>query len=404
MTDADALRSRLVEEAVSSPAWRDAFTRVRRHDFVPDRIWIEDGDALRTLDRADDPDAWLRACYADAPVVTQVDDGDATGRGYRSSSASMPSIVATMLEAVDLREGHRALEIGTGTGWNAALMASVLGGANVTTVEIDAAIAERAARALDGTGVRTVVGDGEQGYAAGAPYDRVLSTAAVQRVPHAWVAQTRPGGVVLTPWGTAFHNGTLLRLRVGDDATASGRFGGNAGFMWVRGQRTPHGTLDQRVRPEHAFTEETTALHPHEPVGDFDAAFAVGLLVPGMKDLLVFDDDVPGGPRFTVYLMDPDTGSWASWRVEPGPGPYPVRQHGPRRLFAELERAYAWWRGAGRPEHSRFGATVRPEGQEVWLDEPDAVLVGVDGRDRLPGGRLATAGAAEQGQDRSDRG
>ena len=94
----------------------------------------------------------------------------------------------------------------------------------------------------------------------------------------------------------------------------------------------------------------------------------------------------------------------SSWRVEPRPGPYPVRQHGPRRLFAELERAYDWRRGAGRPEHSRFGATVRPEGQEVWLDEPDAVLVGGDSRDRLPGGRLATAGAAEQGQDRSDRG
>lgn len=388
MTGTEHLRSRLVEEIAPSPAWRDTFERVPRHRFIPDRIWIEDGDDLTVLDRADDPDAWLRACYADRPVITQIDDGDPTGRGYSSSSASMPSIVALMLEATDLVAGQRVLEIGTGTGWNAALLADKVGTGNVTSVEIDPAVAARAEENLEGRGVRVVVGDGEKGYPPDAPYDRVLATAAVQRVPYPWVEQTAPGGRIVTPWGTSFHNGTLLRLQVGADGTASGRFGGNAGFMWVRGQRTPHGTLEERVRPDHEYTETTTDLHPYEPVGDFDASFAIGLRVPGMKDLLVFDDDVPGNPNYTVYLMDPGSGSWASWRIRPGHREFGVRQHGPRRLFEELAGAYAWWREAGRPKHSRFGVTVTSEGQRVWLDDPGNVL---------PIGQSA-AGQAENGQ------
>ncbi|CAL9429375.1 methyltransferase domain-containing protein [Nocardiopsis dassonvillei] len=388
MTSLEDLSSRLVEEINPSPAWRDTFERVPRHRFIPDRIWIEDGDELSTLDRADDPEAWLRACYADRPVITQIDDGDPTGRGYSSSSASMPSIVALMLEATDLATGQRVLEIGTGTGWNAALLADRVGAGNVTSVEIDPAVAARAEENLEGHGVHVVVGDGEKGYPPDAPYDRVLATAAVQRVPYPWVEQTVPGGRIVTPWGTSFHNGTLLHLQVGADGTASGRFGGNAGFMWVRGQRTPHGTLDERIRPAHEYTETTTDLHPYEPVGDFDASFAIGLRVPGMKDLLVFDDDVPGNPDYTVYLMDPGSGSWASWRVRSGTREFGVRQHGPRCLFDELAGAYAWWREAGRPEHSRFGVTVTCEGQRVWLDDPGNVL---------PVGQIA-AGQAENGQ------
>ncbi|WP_017597024.1 methyltransferase domain-containing protein [Nocardiopsis lucentensis] len=370
MTSAEDLRSRLVEEVSPSSTWRDTFMRVPRHHFVPDRIWVESEDDLTPLTRVEDPEAWLRACYSDRPLITQIDDGDANGRGYRSSSASMPSIVAMMLEAADLAAGHRVLEIGTGTGWNAALLADKVGRGNVTSVEIDPAVARQAEEALAGSGVHVVTGDGEKGYPPDAPYDRVLATAAVQRVSYAWVEQTSPGGRVVTPWGTSFHNGTLLRLQVEADGTASGRFGGNVGFMWVRGQRTPHGSLEDRVRPEHEYTETSTDLHPYEPISDFDASFAIGLRVPGMKDLLVFDDDVPGNPNYTVYLMDPGSGSWASWRVQPGPHDYRVRQHGPRRLFDELAEAYSWWRKAGRPEHTRFGVTVTPEGQRVWLDAP----------------------------------
>ncbi|MEV2278427.1 methyltransferase domain-containing protein [Nocardiopsis sp. NPDC049922] len=372
MTDAQTLRSRLAQGMPT--AWRDSFQRVPRHAFIPDTVWIRDTDGRpRPFRREDDPVRWLEVCYSDAPVAVQLDDGHDTGSGYVSSTASMPTVVAQMLDAADLSPGLRTLEIGTGTGYNAALLASVVGVENVTTVEIDAVLAERSAAALERAGwpVEVVHGDGEKGCPENAPFDRVVATAAVRTVPYAWVEQTRPDGIVLTPFGTAFHSGTLLRLRVGSDGTtAQGNFGGDAAFMWTRAQRAPHGAVEDRVLPEHECDELTTGLHPYEPVGGFDASFAVGLRVPAMTSVVVFDDDDPECGSYTVYLMDPHAASWASWRIEPGPREYTVRQHGPRRLFDELAAAYAWWRGLGSPAHTRFGLTVTPDGQHVWLDDP----------------------------------
>ncbi|WP_344103965.1 methyltransferase domain-containing protein [Nocardiopsis rhodophaea] len=328
------------------------------------------------LHRAASPDEWLEVCYADEPIAVQLDDGDGSGRGYVSSSASMPTTVALMLDAAELEPGNRVLEVGTGTGFNAALIATRVGMDNTTTIEIDDDLAAKARSALVDAGwpLDVVTGDGTKGYPPNAPYDRVLSTAAVHELPYPWIEQTAPGGRVVTPWGSAFHSGALLRLRVNGDGTASGRFNGDTGFMWVRDQRTPHGAVEDRVRPEHDYAETVTDIHPYEPVGDFSASFAIGARVPGMKSTLVYDDDDPGTQRYTVYLMDPGSGSWASWRIQTGPREYAVRQHGPRLLFDELSSAYQWWQDVGEPEHTRFGLTVTPGGQHVWLDDPANVV------------------------------
>lgn len=366
------LQSRLTEEF--PPTWRDAAARVPRHAFLPNRFWLEDGDGPVPVDRAEEPGRWLELSYADRPIVTQLDDGDGSGRGYITSSASQPSIVGQMLEAAAPAAGDRVLEIGTGTGWNAALLAARVGAENVVTVEIDKSLAEQARHSLSEQGwpVEVVTGDGTRGWPAGAPYDRVLSTAAVQRVPFAWVEQTRPEGRIVTPWGTTFHNGVLAELTVTDDGTATGSFGGNTAFMWVRDQRRPHAVVEDLVLEQHEFHTSTTGLHPYEPIGSFDASFGIGLrLAPGISPVLVFDDDQEGNPYYTVYLLAPESGSWASWRIEPGMREYPLRQHGPRRLFDELADAYSWWTGLGSPDYTRFGLTVDHQGQQVWLDAPD---------------------------------
>lgn len=369
--------SRLAE--IVPPAWRDTFAAVPRHVFVPDLVWLEDGEGPVPLRRDDDPERWRAVCDSDRPIVTQLDDGTRSGKGYITSSASQPSIVAMMLEATDLAPGHRVLEIGTGTGWNAALLAAVVGAKNVTTVEIDPVVAARARKALEAANlpVVTVVGDGTAGHSAGAPYDRVLSTAAVHHVPYSWVEQTQPGGRIVTPWGTTFHNGVLATLEVDKDGTASGPVSGNTAFMWVRDQRRPHAVVEEQVRPEHEYEETTTSLHPYEPIGSFDARFAIGLrMAPGATEVTVFDDDEPGNPFFTVYLMAPDSGSWTSWRITPNAnGAYRVRQHGPRRLFDEMVLAYEWWCEAGKPNHTRFGLTVGPERQSIWLDHSARVVM-----------------------------
>src|SRR5258708_10124360 len=100
-----------------------------------------------------------------------------------------------MLDAPDPRPGQHGLEIGTGTGWNAALMAAA--GAIVTTIEIDEMIAIRAKAVLGKTGfsdVEVIHGDGEQGAASRGPFDRIISTAAAHTAPYQWLAQTAERG------------------------------------------------------------------------------------------------------------------------------------------------------------------------------------------------------------------
>jgi protein-L-isoaspartate O-methyltransferase len=118
--------------------------------FVPELVWCQDRDAegdcdLVPLRRDEDPLRWLELAYADDSVVTQVDEGRPAGEngcGFEAtSSASMPAVVAQMLTALEVEPGMRVLEIGTGTGYNAALLAHRLDASHVVSVEIDPAVA-----------------------------------------------------------------------------------------------------------------------------------------------------------------------------------------------------------------------------------------------------------------------
>ncbi|MDT0441952.1 methyltransferase domain-containing protein [Streptomyces johnsoniae] len=154
-----------------APEWVEAVRAVPRARFLPSRIWPFDTASGRHVfvDRDVDPVRWQRAAEANVPVTVQWDDGRHDGEDggvVPSSSASMPSLVLEMLADLGVRPGMTALEIGTGTGWNAGLLAHRLGSVAVTTVEVDAGVAERARRALKDTGLtpRVVTGDGSAGW------------------------------------------------------------------------------------------------------------------------------------------------------------------------------------------------------------------------------------------------
>ena len=236
----------------------------------------------------------------------------------------------------------------------------------MVSVEIDPAVAEHARCALTATGygaVRVITGDGMAGYPAGAPYDRVISTAAATAVPPAWVAQTRPCGRVLTPWGTAFYPGGLLALTVEDDGTsASGGIVGPAAFMWLRAQRIPRYTTSRIVRNRDAAAVSTTDLHPYQVAGDVHAATAIGLRVPRCESFYSPDSSEAG----TLYLVDQHSRSWATLHLTPEP-PYEVRQSGDRALWEEVDGAYRWWIDAGQPAVEAWRFTVTASGQQVEL-------------------------------------
>jgi len=378
VADATALRQRMVEGLAQrgelDERWRTALTEVPRHVFVPELVWRHDEDSevncdLVPLRRAEDPQRWLELAYANDFVTTQVDDGHpagADGCGFEvTSSASMPAVVAQMLTALQVEPGMRVLEIGTGTGYNAALLAHRLGPANVVSVEIDPAVAEHARRALTAAGygaLRVITSDGAQGYPPAAPYDRVISTAAAAAVPYAWVEQTTPGGSVLTPWGTAYYPGGLLALTVHSDGTATGKIVGPANFMWLRTQRIPRYTIGQIMRDDDAVVVSTTDLHPWYVADDTNAATAIGLRVPGCQSLYHPQSPDTG----TFYLVDQHHRCWATLCITPEP-PYEVRQYGHRKLWDEVEAAYRWWVDAGEPAVDAWKFTITRSAHRIEL-------------------------------------
>jgi protein-L-isoaspartate(D-aspartate) O-methyltransferase len=164
------------------------------------------------------PAATVADAYADIAVITK-----RAGDGAALSCASVPTVVAMQLDQLDVRPGHRVLEIGAGTGYNAALLARLTGPTGqVTTVDIDEEVTTGAREVLDGNGfrdVRVITRDGSLGAEEHAPYDRIILTVGAFDLPPAWWNQLAPGGRLVVPlrWrgqtrSVAFiHDGDRLR-------------------------------------------------------------------------------------------------------------------------------------------------------------------------------------------------
>ena len=184
--DSTKLRRALVAELerrklIRSPGVREAFLAVPRESFVPEFAAREG----------------LEAVYRDEAILTK------SGRhGVPLSSSSQPAIMALMLEQLGLEEGMRVLEVGAGTGYNAALLSLLVGmEGRVVSVDVDAQVAAEARRALRDGGyrVRIVHADGRAGFAKTAPYDRIIVTASADAISRAWFEQLADDGLLEVP-------------------------------------------------------------------------------------------------------------------------------------------------------------------------------------------------------------
>ena len=184
--DWDAERRRMIAEQlrprdITSPRVLDAMQRVPRHLFVP--------EAQRDLS------------YGDFPLPI----------GHEQT-ISQPYIVAFMTQALELGPGHRVLEIGTGSGYQAAVLGALA--KEVYTIEIVAPLAERARATLSTLGYRNIhvrTGNGYLGWPEHAPYDRIMVTAAPDEVPQALINQLKVGGLMAIPVGTVYQELRILR-------------------------------------------------------------------------------------------------------------------------------------------------------------------------------------------------
>ncbi|MGW4378783.1 methyltransferase domain-containing protein [Kitasatospora sp. NPDC004531] len=341
-----------------SPWIRPAVAAHPRDLFAPDRLWDWDGRAWQPVGRIADPGRWFGLLYDDPgrPAVTRVADG------LPSSSLPAPAVVVDMLDSLLLEPGHRVLELGTGAAWNAALLAHRAGPGRVVSVEVDADLATTGSARLRAAGLdaRVRVGDGGAGRPADAPFDRVIATHAVERVPWTWVEQTAPGGRLVLPWGGLGH----VALTVADDrASASGRFRGPARFMADRTTADgapPRGFAEIR-RAAPPGPERRTSQDPAE-LRDCDLLFHLRLALPEVRVETAADAD-----GVSARLHD-GTSSWAALSATPD-GVF-VHQGGPRRLAEEVAAARDEWTVLGRPEVYDYGLTVTPHEQWVWLGDP----------------------------------
>ncbi|MDP9610031.1 methyltransferase domain-containing protein [Streptomyces demainii] len=250
------------------------------------RLWRDDPHPLRRA-------RWLAGAYADVPLATRVRDGELI------TSSSQPSLMARMLQALRVRDGDRVLEIGAGTGYNAALLAHRLGEAHVTTLDLDPEITEAARNHLAAAGFRpaVVTGDGARGCPLHAPYDRIIATCAVASVPPAWLGQCRPDALILTPLATG-----LITLRVADARHAEGRFLATpAYFVPLRGSGPP---------PERV----PTCGLPSRPLLDDSFRFllnlAAGHLEPVEALALWEHEGRPGRERYGVTVRGERQWAW----------------------------------------------------------------------------------------------
>lgn len=199
MTDVDTLRARFLADlarsgTVPDSRWLAAFRDIPRGHFVPYFFVQAPGQpGWKLVERPSEE--WLDGVYSMRALITQIDGDNANVararmsrvHGVATSSSSAPTLMAVMLRALDIKKGHWVLEIGTGTGYNTALLCHRLGSVNVTSIDIDPILVEQARDRLRELGYRPHLEavDGVVGCPGRAPFDRTIATVGLAQVPRA---------------------------------------------------------------------------------------------------------------------------------------------------------------------------------------------------------------------------
>jgi protein-L-isoaspartate(D-aspartate) O-methyltransferase len=178
---------------LKTPCIIQAFRKIMRHNFVPKD--------------------YLDSAYEDVPLPLT--------NNVRGPTISQPLTVASMLEALQPKEGEKILDVGTGSGWQACLLAYCVGkDGNAVTIDIDKRMYDLAKENIDKTGLNNilvVLGDGSEGYEKEAPYDKIIVSAAAPKLPEPLKKQVTPGGRIVAPIGGMFNQQVIVFDKISDN-------------------------------------------------------------------------------------------------------------------------------------------------------------------------------------------
>ncbi|MFE4928584.1 methyltransferase domain-containing protein [Streptomyces sp. NPDC056647] len=310
--------------------------------------------------------------YSDDSLITEVDgvhaeDAGPEGvTGVPTSSSTAPSLMADMLDALDVRPGHRILEIGTGTGYNAALLCRLAGGASVTTVDSSERLTTTARARLTALGMAPAVrwADGAEGVPGGAPFDRIIATCSVRRVPVAWFEQCAPGGLMVVPIKGALAGGMIARLQKLRDGTVAGRIMHTpAAFMPLLNAPEETAKIPGPMDGTHRDSDLSGSV-----LDDWTFSF-FGELHMSAATVRDYHREPDGAHVTTLFdMLDGSYARVADRGSEPG---VTVLTSGPRDLWAPIEKAHERWLRLHKPRREWFTIKATPDKQTVSYAMPD---------------------------------
>ncbi len=350
----DQLVTRLrAMRALSSAPVARAFQTVPRERFVP-------GYALEEV-------------YRDQAIVTKNE------AGVPVSSSSQPAMMALMLEQLDVRPGLNVLEIGAGTGYNAALLSELVGPTGaVTTIEIDPEVVSWARERLEHAGydsVRVIEGDGGDGWPDSAPYDRIELTVGAADIAPAWFEQLKPGGILVLPlWVNTVQ---VCLAFVKEDGRLRSASSLPCGFTRIRGRLAGQDQFRELQpgvitstgvgAPSDDVVWHTLRQPPRRstfPAGGSWFGFMLWLALNGgpMLSVSTEDEAALGFAGFAGGVID---ASGASACLIPlpvaGDGPATVLSYGGSAAQAQAKRLFNDWQAAGAPDIQQIGLTAMPK-------------------------------------------
>jgi protein-L-isoaspartate(D-aspartate) O-methyltransferase len=345
-----------------------AFLTIPRHPFIQHYYLHQPGTRDWTRHEQEESPVWYEQIYSDQALVTSIDE-----HGRSLSSSSQPGVMAAMLDALELHPGMRVLEIGTGTGYNAALVAFLVGDPRlVTTLDIDSCLIERARPVISkmvGEGMTLLQADGIDGSIANTPYDRILVTASSSTIPYAWMKQLAPDGMlvcVLQP-GFAMLGGLLKAQK--KEEKLKGSILSVASFMVLHNIMYTKRTIQTDFRaPLYAsFPLDLTLFQPYLIRENTDFAFFLYYDVP---DLYVFQKG-----DALIFSSEAAPQGYVLFRQSPA---LLVELRGDRSLacilWNRLVRAYSLWIHCGRPAITQYQFEMDADSQSLAITLPSGTI------------------------------
>jgi protein-L-isoaspartate(D-aspartate) O-methyltransferase len=339
MSEAEVYINQLADtiaKEVEKPAVIAAFRAVPRHRFLMRGFHAFDQETRQRqhykLENTEQ-DEWLKRAYSNQALMIEIGDSP--------SSSSEPILMAHMLDALDVQTGMHVLEIGTGTGYNAALLAELVGeSGEVYTIDRQAHLCEAAEKLLPPY-VKVHYGNGLLGYPDAAPYDRIIATASHTRIPPAWIEQLAIGGKLLGNIGMG--GGLLLAQR--SESGIESHYIEQAGYFMPM--------IDENVAPIEIQLEP------------------MDIKLLGGKDFRFFLEWLYPDTHFS-FVQNPDTPEEADVQFHSGRKGASLKANGVLRLLHgdasyldEVSAMIARWTALGKPKRGDFHIKLEADGRQM---------------------------------------